>query len=244
MQKKIAHVLSRRDFMVLTLCSVLLSVYGCDLPDHKPLYRQRQLPYQASALEPTISTRAVELHYGKHYAAYIDKANQLVKKSRFKGWTMVEIIQEIPKDNEHADIFNNVAQAWNHEFFFDGLKPQGGGTPQGALLEQIKMEFGSYDQFKQQFLTAAKSRFGSGWIWFVYTDGQLKLVTTSNADTPLAHGMHPLLTIDVWEHAYYLDYENRRIEYVEAVFTQLIDWEVVASRWDQRPMMSDAEVAD
>ena len=242
--KDFFEIASIRIFMVLLLGSVLFTVYGCDLPDHKPLYRQKQLPYQASALEPTISKRTVELHYGKHYAAYINKANQLVKKSRFKGLSLEQIIQQIPRENEYAEIFNNVAQAWNHEFFFEGLKAQGGGVPQGVLLEQIEMEFQSYDEFKAQFLSAAQSRFGSGWVWLVLTDDQLKIVTTSNADTPLAHGMHPLFTIDLWEHAYYLDYENRRIEYVEALIDNLVDWEVVANRWDQIPAMRDTEIKE
>ena len=214
----------------LTLIGILFFANACDLSDHKPLFAQKRLAYDESALEPTISTRTMQLHYGKHYSGYVEKANRLVKDSRFKGWTMIQIIQQIPKDNEFSKIFNNVAQAWNHEFFFEGIKPQGGGTPQGELLDKIKSEFGTFETFKTEFFAAAQSHFGSGWVWLVLADNQLKIVTTANADTPLAHGMHPLFTVDLWEHAYYLDYENRRYEYVQAVIAGLADWEFVAAR--------------
>jgi len=227
-QQKLFNVYS----ISLALIGVLLFTNACDLSDHKPLFAQKGLAYDESALEPTISTRTMQLHYSKHYAGYVKKANRLVKDSRFKSWTMIQIIQQIPKNNELSEIYNNVAQAWNHEFFFAGIKPQGDGSPQGALLDKINLEFGSFEAFKTEFFEAAQSRFGSGWVWLVLADSQLKIVTTTNADTPLAHGMLPLFTVDLWEHAYYLDYENRRNEYVEAVFANLTDWDFIAARME------------
>jgi Fe-Mn family superoxide dismutase len=212
------------------LFGILALITACELTDHGPTFSPKQLAFEENALEPTISARTMHLHHDKHYVGYIKKANRLVKDSRFKGWKMAEIIQRIPRDNEHADIFNNVAQAWNHEFFFEGIKPQGGGVPQGDILARIESEFGSFEVFKAEFLKAAGGRFGSGWVWLVYDNDRLKIVTTSNADTPLAYGMHPLFTIDLWEHAYYLDYENRRNDYVKAVMTDLIDWNFVGGR--------------
>lgn len=232
MQKRARQNLFQVYSNFLALVGILLFINACDLSDHKPLFAQKRLAYDERALEPTISTRTMQLHYGKHYTGYVNKANRLVKDSRFKGWTMIEIIQQIPKNNELSEIFNNVAQAWNHEFFFEGIKPQGGGTPKGALLVKIKSEFGTFEAFKTEFFEAAQSRFGSGWVWLVLADSQLKIVTTTNADTPLAHGMLPLFTVDLWEHAYYLDYENRRNKYVEAVFTNLADWDFIAARME------------
>ncbi len=232
MQKRAKNYRIKIYSILLILMGILIFIMACDLADHKPLFAQKRLAYNESALAPTISTRTMQLHYGKHYAGYVKAANRLVKDSRFKGWTMTQIIQQIPKNNELSDIFNHVAQAWNHEFFFEGLKPNGGGMPQGVLLEQIKAEFDTFEAFKTEFFTAAKGRFGSGWVWLVLADGQLKIVTTANADTPLAHGMHPLFTVDLWEHAYYLDYENRRNEYVKAVIANLVDWDFIASRME------------
>jgi Fe-Mn family superoxide dismutase len=230
MQKRVQQNLFKGCAISLTLIAILFFINACDLSEHKPLIAQKKLAYDESALEPTISTRTMQLHYGRHYSGYFEKANRLVKDSRFKGWTMIQIIQQIPKDNEFSVIFNNVAQAWNHEFFFEGIKPQGGGIPKGELLDKIKTQFGTFEAFKAEFFEAAQTRFGSGWVWLVLADGQLKIVTTANADTPLAHGMHPLFTVDLWEHAYYLDYENRRNEYVEAVVANLADWDFIAAR--------------
>ena len=215
---------------LLILASVAFFCAACDISANKPLFAPKQLAYAENALEPIISTRAMQLHHGKHYAGYIKQANRLVKTSPFKGQSLVQIIQQAPKKSEHSAIFNQVAQAWNHEFFFEGIKPQGGGVPQGALLEKIRSAFGSFEAFKADFLTAAGERFGSGWVWLVYTRGQLKIVTTANADTPLAHGLVPLFAVDLWEHAYYLDYENRKLEYVQAVIDHLANWDFVTAQ--------------
>ncbi|MCG6973595.1 MAG: superoxide dismutase [Desulfobacterales bacterium] len=181
------------------------------------------------ALKPYISEQTMRFHYGKHYAGYVDKANQLLKTGGFEGKTAEEIIALTAGKKEYTSIFNNVAQAWNHAFFWKCLKP-GGGTINAEVADRIIKSFGSFDKFKQKFLEAAKSRFGSGWTWLVLDGDKLKIVTTGNADTPIAHGLKPLFTVDVWEHAYYLDYQNRRADYVRQVLNHLVNWDFIASR--------------
>lgn len=183
------------------------------------------LPYDAGALEKAISERTLQFHYGKHHQAYVTNLNNLIKGTRFEDASLETIIREAD-----GPIFNNGAQVWNHTFYFMSFSPQGGGEPTGILLELINQNFGSFAAFKEKFSQAAVSLFGSGWAWLVKkADGSLGIVQESNAGNPLRSGHTPLLTFDVWEHAYYLDYQNRRADYVSALWN-IVDWKVVASR--------------
>ena len=220
----------RKGTLLFMVLCIALAVNHCGTAEDKPLLVQDPLPYPEDALEPYISAKTISFHYGKHHAGYVATANRLLKDSRFQGKTPVEIIKLTAGKTKHSKIFNNVAQAWNHAFFWNCLKPGGGGIPEGKLANKIQDSFGSLDGFKEEFLTAAKRQFGSGWVWLVLDGDMLKVVTTANADTPLSQGMKPLFTIDVWEHAYYLDYQNRRIDFVEVVLDHLADWDSVASR--------------
>lgn len=191
---------------------------------------QESLPYAENALEPHISAKTMSFHYGKHHATYVNKANELLKGGDLEGKSPEEIIKAVSGQFDKAAVFNNVAQAWNHAFFWKCLKPGGGGTPGGKLAGMIKGSFGSFDAFKKEFVNAAVTQFGSGWVWLVQEGGKLNVMNTPNADTPLAHGITPLFTVDVWEHAYYLDYQNRRPDFVQAVLGNLADWEFAASQ--------------
>jgi Fe-Mn family superoxide dismutase len=224
--------LRKATLLFVTLC-IALVVNQCGTAEEKPFLVQDPLPYPEDALEPYISGKTIGLHYGKHHAGYVATANRLVMDSAFQGETPVEIIKLTAGKKKHSEIFNNVAQAWNHDFFWNCMKPGGGGMPKGKLAKKIKDSFGSFDAFKKEFLAAAKSRFGSGWVWLVLDDDILKVVTTANADTPLSRGLKPIFTVDVWEHAYYLDYQNRRTDFVETVLDNLADWDSVASRLEK-----------
>mgnify|MGYP000169369240 CR=1 FL=1 len=182
-----------------------------------------ELPYPKNALQPHISAETLEFHHGKHHQAYVTNLNNLVAGKPEAGLTLEEIIR-----TSGGGIFNNAAQVWNHTFYWRCLKPGGGGSPGGRLAEMLTRDFGSLDSFKQQFRDAAVSLFGSGWAWLVWEGGKLKITQTSNADLPLRHGQTALLTIDVWEHAYYIDYRNARPKYVEAVIEHLLNWEFAA----------------
>jgi len=187
-----------------------------------------RLPYPEDALAPIISTRTVGFHHGKHHKGYVDKVNELVSGTEFEGQALERIVIATSGKPERVELFNNAAQAWNHAFYWRSLKPKSGGTPTGALAGKIDAAFGGLDALKKKLATAAVKQFGSGWAWLV-TDGQaLKVVTTSNADVPFIRGMTPLLTLDVWEHAYYLDYQNRRADYAQAVIDRLLNWEFAA----------------
>lgn len=182
-----------------------------------------ELPYSKDALAPHLSAETLEYHYGKHHKAYVDKLNQLVEGTPFASKTLEEIIM-----SSDGPIFNNAAQIWNHTFYWDGLKPKGGGEPTGAVGDAIKKSFGSYADFKTKFTEAALNQFGSGWAWLVKNkDGSLGIEKTSNAENPMKQGKKPLLTCDVWEHAYYVDYRNLRAKYVES-FWNLVNWDFVA----------------
>ncbi len=178
------------------------------------------LPYEKNALEPYISEKTLEFHYGKHHRTYVENLNKLISGSEFATMSLEAIIQATAGKAEYIGIFNNAAQAWNHAFFWKCMK-KGGGKPQGTILARLEKDFGSYEKFHEEFKNAAVSQFGSGWAWLVEKDGKLAIMKTSNADTPIAHGIKPLLTVDVWEHAYYLDYQNRRADFVEAFLTNL-----------------------
>jgi len=182
------------------------------------------LPYAESALAPVISANTIGFHYGKHHKGYIDNLNKLVAGTEFAGLTLEKIIVKAAGDAKNAAIFNNAAQAWNHTFYWRSLMPNGGGEPSSELKKKIEASFGTLDALKKELATAATTQFGSGWAWLALEGDKLKVVKTGNADTPLAKGVKPLLTIDVWEHAYYLDYQNRRTDYVAAVIDKLINW--------------------
>lgn len=184
-----------------------------------------KLPYAIDALEPFISKRTIEYHYGKHHQAYVNNLNNLIPGTEFENASLEDIILR-----SSGGIFNNGAQVWNHTFYWNCLKPQGGGEPAGALNEAFLKNFGSFAEFKERFSKAAATLFGSGWAWLIKkTDGTLDIVQESNAGNPLRNGAKPLLTCDVWEHAYYLDKQNARPDYI-ADFWKLVDWEKVASR--------------
>lgn len=193
-----------------------------------------QLPYPSDALAPYISQATLELHHGKHHRAYIENAKELAKKVHLADEPLERIIRETAGKDSHRALFNNAAQAWNHAFYWRSLKPNGGGEPRGEIGRRIAADFGTYAAFAAEFAAACTGQFGSGWAWLVVDGWTLKVTRTANADTPLAHGQTPLLTIDVWEHAYYLDYQNRRADYANAVIEHLINWEFAESnlsRW-------------
>jgi len=184
------------------------------------------LPYAKEALAPTISAETLDYHYGKHHQAYVTNLNNLTKGTEFEGMTLEEVIMK-----SSGGIFNNAAQVWNHSFYWNGLSPTGGGEPGGALAEAIAASFGSFEEFKKLFTTAAATNFGSGWTWLVKNaEGQLEIYNTSNAGTPMTAGKKALLTLDVWEHAYYIDYRNARPKYLEEIW-KLIDWGFVAANY-------------
>jgi len=183
------------------------------------------LPYAENAFEPVITANTVRFHYGKHHKGYVDNLNKLIAGTEFANLPLEKIITETAGKADKTAIFNNAAQAWNHTFYWNSMRPKGGGEPPVALKQRIEASFGSVDACKKELASAAVSQFGSGWAWLVIESGRLKVVKTANADIPLITGMKPLLTIDVWEHAYYLDYQNRRADYVNAVLDNLINWE-------------------
>ena len=183
------------------------------------------LPYADDALAPVISAHTISFHYGKHHKGYVDTLNTLVAGTEFADLPLEQIITKAAGKADKAAIFNNAAQIWNHTFYWNSLSPKGGGEPPAALKHKIEASFGSVDAFKKEFAAAAVSQFGSGWAWLVLEDDKLKVIKTANAEDPLTTGKKPLLTIDVWEHAYYLDYQNRRPDYVNAVLDKLINWE-------------------
>ena len=183
------------------------------------------LPYAQDALAPVISAETLSFHYGKHHKAYVDNLNKLVAGTELAEQPLEAVIKAVAGRSDKAGVFNNAAQIWNHTFFWNGLKPGGGGAPTGAVARGIEAAFGNFDNFKKEFANAAMTQFGSGWAWLVADQGQLKIVATPNAETPLTTGQTALLTIDVWEHAYYLDYQNRRADFVAAVIDRLLNWE-------------------
>ena len=183
------------------------------------------LPWQENALEPIISARTIGLHYGKHHATYVKKLNELVAGTRFADMPLEQVIAATVGNAEMAKIFNNAAQTWNHTFFWNCLRPNGAGEPPRKIARLIDESFGGAPQFKEKFAQAAVDQFGSGWAWLVARGGKLEVIATSNAQTPITMGATPLLAIDVWEHAYYLDYENRRPEFVKAVIDGLLNWD-------------------
>jgi Fe-Mn family superoxide dismutase len=192
-------------------------------------YELPPLPYADTALEPIYSARTISFHHGKHHKAYVDNLNKLVANTRIDGLPLESVIDIAAKNAEMTAVFNNAAQIWNHTFFWNSMKPGGGGKPSGALARMIDEAFGSYEKFAEQFKAAAVGRFGSGWAWLVVEGGALKIVSTPNAETPITKGQTPLITVDVWEHAYYLDYQNRRPDFVQAFLDHLVNWDFAAA---------------
>ena len=197
------------------------------------LYELPALPYAEDALAPVISAQTVAFHYHKHHRGYVDNLNKLVAGTPFAGASLEEIVLRTAGDAEHVGVFNNAGQAWNHAFYWRSLRPGGGGRPPAALLRRLEADFGGFDRFKQALAAAAIGQFGSGWAWLVQDQGKLKVAHTPNAEAPTMHGQKPLLTIDVWEHAYYLDYQNRRPDHVQAVIEGLLNWEFAVANLDR-----------
>jgi Fe-Mn family superoxide dismutase len=186
------------------------------------------LPYAKDALEPHMSAKTLDFHYGKHHQAYVTNLNNLLKDSPLAKESLEAVIKASAKDDAKAGIFNNAAQVWNHTFFWSCMKPNGGGQPSGKVAEGLQKAFGGLAGFQEQFKQAATTQFGSGWAWLVRDGGALKITKTANAMTPLAQGQTALLTCDVWEHAYYLDYQNRRPDFVQTFLDKLLNWDFVA----------------
>ncbi|MCR9140753.1 MAG: superoxide dismutase [bacterium] len=184
-----------------------------------------ELPYAQNALEPHITANTLSFHYGKHHNAYVTNLNKMLEGSPLANESLEKIITEVKGDASKAGIFNNAAQVWNHTFYWNSMKPNGGGQPTGELADRINKDFGSYEKFAEEFKTAAATQFGSGWAWLVEDGGKLAVMKTANADLPLAHGKKALLTIDVWEHAYYLDFQNKRPDYIGTFLDKLVNWD-------------------
>jgi superoxide dismutase, Fe-Mn family len=235
MNRKEQGVISgRRDFLLTLLAGGLIlgvgafGLSGCSQGTSSPSFQLSPLPYNQNALEPYVSQKTIEFHYGKHYLSYVEKTNELVRGTNLAQISLEEIVKQTSGSPQMTAIFNNAAQAWNHDFYFRSMKP-GGSKPEGELMKKIQASFGSLDNLKKELSTASLTQFGSGWAWLVLEGDKLKVVKTGNADTPVVHGQIPLLAIDVWEHAYYLDYQNRRADYIKAVIDNLLNWEFAAA---------------
>jgi Fe-Mn family superoxide dismutase len=190
------------------------------------------LPFAPDALAPVISARTLDFHYGKHHKAYVDKVNELVKGKPTAGMSLEQIVAKAAKDPEPKALLNNAGQAWNHAFYWHCLSPRISG-PSEALNRRIQQDFGGLDKLKETLTKAADEQFGSGWAWLVVNGGRLEVTASSNADTPIAHGQSPLLAIDVWEHAYYLDYQNDRAGHVKAVIDRLLNWSFASENFER-----------
>ncbi len=222
-------LLNRRDFLLVSTGAAVSLASGALAGKASaatgPAHVLPALPYAESALEPWISAKTIGFHYGKHHKGYIENLNRLIQNTGFAGLSLEKTITGTAGKADKAAIFNNAAQSWNHEFYWHCLKPGGGGEPSAPLKQRLAASFGSMDGCRRELSAAAVSQFGSGWAWLVLSGEKLKAINTPNAATPLEQGMMPLLVIDVWEHAYYLDYQNRRQEYVTAVLDRLINWD-------------------
>jgi Fe-Mn family superoxide dismutase len=194
-------------------------------------YELPPLPYAYDALEPHISKDTLEFHHDKHHAAYVNKYNDAVKGTDMDSKPIEEVIKAIAGDSSKQGLFNNGAQAWNHTFYWNSMKPGGGGMPTGDLAKKIDADFGSYEKFAEAFKQAGATQFGSGWAWLVLDHGTLKAVKTPNAENPLPAGQIPLLTMDVWEHAYYLDYQNKRPAYIDTFLSSVVNWDFAAKNF-------------
>jgi Fe-Mn family superoxide dismutase len=230
-EKKISS-LDRRDF--LTKTGVAAAALTVTLAEGGGLFGAEQaaspiglppLPYAQNALAPSISENTISFHYGKHHQAYVNNTIKMIAGTAFEHAGLEEIISKTVGKVDQAALFNNAAQVFNHTFYWNSMTPDGGGEPKGKIADKIKESFGSYQKFAEAFSNAAASQFGSGWAWLVQDGSKLQVIKTANADTPITAGLRPLITIDVWEHAYYLDYQNRRADYVKAFLEKLLNWD-------------------
>jgi Fe-Mn family superoxide dismutase len=194
-------------------------------------FKLTELPYDFDAREPHVSARTLEFHHGKHHKGYVDKLNQNAGGTRYDDMALEEVIQQSHKNND-TPVYNNASQAWNHTFFWDSMSPGEASRPSGSLSDMIDDQFGGLDEFRKQFKESAVGRFGSGWTWLVAEEDTLAIVSTSNADSPLITPTAPLITLDVWEHAYYLDYQNARDKFVDAFLGHLINWDFAEDNFD------------
>lgn len=203
-------------------------------------FQLNPLPYELDALEPAIGRDTVDVHYNAHHKGYVNKLNDALEDRKDKPESLEQLIVE-----EDGGVFNLAAQIWNHDFYWRSLKPQGGGQPSGPLADAIAADFGDVDSMLKELKSVAAGQFGSGWAWLVYnSEGKLELMSTSDADNPLRHNKAPLLTIDVWEHAYYLDYQNKRPDYLSAVIDQLLNWDFAAQQYERAAQaLSDSKPA-
>jgi Fe-Mn family superoxide dismutase len=230
MQEETDSPFTRRDFLEVAAAGAALFgvgapaiVMGAGPLVHAPL------PYADTALAPVISAQTIGFHYGKHHKFYVDNLNNLVKGTEFEGAALEKVVMDTAGKADKQALFNNAGQIWNHDFYWKSMRPGGGGKPTGRLAQKIDEAFGSFDEFRKQLATTTTGQFGSGWGWLVAdAAGKLKVVRTANAEVPMTQGLKPLITIDVWEHAYYLDYQNRRADYVNAVIDKLANWEFAA----------------
>jgi superoxide dismutase, Fe-Mn family len=222
--------LSRRRFLYSGALAVAVPLAAPRLVRAAAPLVQPPLPFAETALGPTISVQTVQFHYGKHHAAYYANLNRMIPGTSFADLPLEQIVVKTASDATQKALFNQAGQAWNHDFYWQVLKPGGGSQPTGRLAQALDRDFGGFAKFKEAYALRANAVFGSGWAWLIEDGGKLALMETSNADTPVAHGKRPLAVIDVWEHAYYLDYQNRRPDHVKAVIDNLINWDFVRDR--------------
>lgn len=233
--------LTRREFVKAVLAgTAVFAVSSAGIPStawaqKTSLFGIPPLPYAEDALAPVISARTVGFHYGKHHRTYVDNLNGLVKNTPYEKMSLEKVVKSSAAVSGQAAIFNNAAQVWNHTFYWNSMKPGGGGKPAGEIGRRIDENFGSYENFRKEFIGAALGQFGSGWAWLAADGTSLKVVKTPNAENPITQGLKPLLTIDVWEHAYYLDYQNRRKDFVEASLDRLVNWSFVEKNLPRQP---------
>ncbi len=229
--------MNRRDFLAIGIGSAVAAGFPAIIGYAKPR-EFPPLPYAANALAPVISAQTVDIHYNKHHKGYFDPVNKLTAGTALAEAPLEEIIRKTAKDPANLNspsLFNMAAQVWNHTFYWNSLKPNGGGKPSGKMLDKINSSFGDWETFRKAFADASVSTFGTGWSWLVADKkGKLAVIKTEDAETPLTMNLTPLLTIDVWEHAYYLDYQNRRAAYVDAVIDKLLNWEFAAANAETR----------
>jgi Fe-Mn family superoxide dismutase len=213
------------------LCGIVFTLFfiaGCSSAPEKVHINQAKLDYGTKSLEPYISARTVKLHYGVHYKKYVQNSNLLIERFGFGGKSVPEILKKIKGKDKYQSLFNNLGQALNHEIYFSSLKPDA-KPPKGKMLEMINKSFGSYENFQKEFIIAGNTHFASGWVWLVKNNNKLEIVTTQNADNPVTLNLVPVLGVDLWEHSYYLDYENKKSEYMKNVTENLLNWDYAAS---------------